>query len=347
MIRRPWLRDLVTALIGLWIVAGVHLDGWAHVHVPQLETFFTPWHASFYSGLLAFMLWLGLVARSARQPGDSLSATVRRMPPGYRGAVWGAAIFAVAGIADMFWHELLGIEVSIAALLSPPHLALLSGVLLMGATGWRSQRTLSAKATLPELISLTSVVAICGFFLNFLSPFQWAPPTTHSDYRVEVVSIWVSGQLVTTAMLLVPLLWQLRDNRHRIGTLTAFTTAVGLGLSLGLSRTWDHALLLAGVAGAVVGALIGDVLLARTNWPQWRYGLPSMFGLIAALIWGGQLIGFALAAGVVWPVTLWGGALLYSAGVGAAIAAVLWRPGARTSPGESAAGAEPAVVALG
>jgi hypothetical protein len=45
--------DLLAALLCGWLVAGSYVDGWAHRHHPDLETFFTPWHALLYSGFLA------------------------------------------------------------------------------------------------------------------------------------------------------------------------------------------------------------------------------------------------------------------------------------------------------
>lgn len=35
-------RDVVTVVIGMWLVAAVFSDGWAHFTVPELESFFTP-----------------------------------------------------------------------------------------------------------------------------------------------------------------------------------------------------------------------------------------------------------------------------------------------------------------
>jgi hypothetical protein len=37
----------------VWFVAGLYLDGWAHNHGKVDNTFFTPWHAVFYSGYVA------------------------------------------------------------------------------------------------------------------------------------------------------------------------------------------------------------------------------------------------------------------------------------------------------
>src|SRR6266851_4712963 len=42
--------DMFMIILTSWFVGGLHLDGWAHSHIPQLETFFTPWHAVLYSG---------------------------------------------------------------------------------------------------------------------------------------------------------------------------------------------------------------------------------------------------------------------------------------------------------
>ena len=55
-------------MVGLsaWLIGGVFLDGWAHVNLPGLETFFTPWHAVLYSGFLAVAALIGVgVGRSA------------------------------------------------------------------------------------------------------------------------------------------------------------------------------------------------------------------------------------------------------------------------------------------
>ncbi len=45
-------RDGAVALAGLALIGGLYLDGWAHIHRPGLETFFTPWHGVLYSGFL-------------------------------------------------------------------------------------------------------------------------------------------------------------------------------------------------------------------------------------------------------------------------------------------------------
>ena len=77
-----WRGDLVTAAFVAWLIVGLFVDGWAHNTRPLLETFFTPWHALFYSGFAAVAAWVGwsVSRRRSRSTGASWRAAV---PPGY------------------------------------------------------------------------------------------------------------------------------------------------------------------------------------------------------------------------------------------------------------------------
>src|SRR5947207_343911 len=115
------LSRSVLAICGLWFIGGAYVDGWAHNHIPKLETFFTPWHGILYSGfavtaaaLLAIVVW-------NRKPGERWKHAI---PTGYGPAILGICTFAVAGVLDMLWHIAFGIENGIDALLSPTHLLL-------------------------------------------------------------------------------------------------------------------------------------------------------------------------------------------------------------------------------
>jgi len=134
-IRRHRRRDAVTALVGTWLTGGLFLDGWAHNNLASLESFFTPWHAVFYSGFAACAAWILYVALRDRAPGRSWRETV---PPGYGLAVAGITVFALSGIGDLTWHTIFGIERGIAALLSPTHLGLITGAFLVVTTPFRA-----------------------------------------------------------------------------------------------------------------------------------------------------------------------------------------------------------------
>jgi hypothetical protein len=52
---------LATVFLG-----GLYLDGWAHQHGRVDASFFTPWHAFFYSGFLLAALLLAVMLVAAR-----------------------------------------------------------------------------------------------------------------------------------------------------------------------------------------------------------------------------------------------------------------------------------------
>src|SRR5439155_3988505 len=124
MARRDQLAFVV---FGTWLVTGLFVDGWAHNH-QKPETFFTPWHAVLYSGFGAAVLWGVIDGR--RRPWSP--------PAGQRLTNVGAVLFGIGGAADMVWHQVFGIEVNLAALLSPTHLLLMTGGILAASGPFRA-----------------------------------------------------------------------------------------------------------------------------------------------------------------------------------------------------------------
>ncbi len=112
--------DLLVSVITLWISCGFFLDAWAHGHVP-VETFFTPYHGIFYSGMLALLAVLAVYALRGA------------VPKIYRYPLLGVPIFIAAGIGDLAWHHFLGIEEGVDALLSPTHQGLGLGIFFISA----------------------------------------------------------------------------------------------------------------------------------------------------------------------------------------------------------------------
>jgi hypothetical protein len=120
--------DLVTAVLSAWLIGGLFMDGWAHNTRTTLESFFTPWHALFYSGFAVSAAWMGWLVWRRRPAVGSWRAAV---PAGYGLGLAGVALFLLSGIGDMSWHLALGIERDIAVLLSPTHLGLFLGGFLI------------------------------------------------------------------------------------------------------------------------------------------------------------------------------------------------------------------------
>jgi WD40 repeat protein len=195
--------DWLIVALSAWWLGGLFLDGWAHVHLPALETFFTPWHAALYSGFVACALALLVTQARNMRRGYPWN---KALPAGYGLSVSGAAIFLVAGALDLLWHTLFGIERSVEALLSPTHLLLATGgVLLVSGplrATWRRMPTgarLTWRAGAPALLALTYCYAALGFFTQYAHPFvtNWAAisvPAAPTQSDLYVMRADGSGQ---------------------------------------------------------------------------------------------------------------------------------------------------------
>ena len=120
--------DWLMAALSTIFLGGLYLDGWAHNHGKVDQSFFTPWHAFFYAGFALTALVLLVSAAVNWRRGYTSRAA---LPAGYGLALLGTAIFAAAGVGDLIWHTLFGIEEDFEALVSPTHLMLGAGLALM------------------------------------------------------------------------------------------------------------------------------------------------------------------------------------------------------------------------
>lgn len=126
--------DYAVGICGVWISAGFFVDAWAHGHVP-VESFFTPYHGVFYSGMLALVLVIAAFVLRSRRLGYDWPDSI---PRPYRLALLGIPIFVAGGIGDLLWHRLLGIEEGVDALLSPTHQILGLGIFFVSSGPIRS-----------------------------------------------------------------------------------------------------------------------------------------------------------------------------------------------------------------
>ena len=214
--------DWLMALVSIWWMGGLFVDAWAHSNVPQLETFFTPWHAVLYSGFLAVAATLVIKTISNRKlaaAGDMASGAppslvtfisntgrgfrwLEAVPTGYELSLLGVALFAVSGVGDLTWHLLFGIERSVDALLSPTHLGLALGVglALSGPlrAAWRRRERVgpsSWRQLGPAIVSLTFTLSLLTFFTEYASPLVNPWPI----YSASVLA--GTGTIIPTSVL--------------------------------------------------------------------------------------------------------------------------------------------------
>lgn len=321
---------LVAVALAAWMVAGVFVDGWAHINLPATkETFFTPWHGMLYSGFAAVTAWVALPLVRHRE--GPLSA---RVPVGYGLGVVGLVLFAAGGAGDMLWHTLLGIETGVDALLSPTHLLLLAGGLLLLTSPVRAaERTITEpdptlRHLLPVVVALALTAAIVGFFFAYAwglidpTPAEPVPPAALDEHAPghreaeQVVAFGILSRMLSTTILLGPLLYLARRWRPPVGTVTILFTAVSVPLfvlAAGSSAAADLGVGPGGLAlllPPLVTGVAADVVLRRWEIPGDRAWTLHVFaGGLALVLWAGHFLAMAASIGVGWPPELWGGAI--------------------------------------
>lgn len=335
--------DLVTALLSAWLLIGLFLDGWAHNNLEAIETFLTPWHAMLYSGYAATAMWIGWLVRREVRRGSSLPAAI---PVGYGLGVLGAAMFAAAGAVDFAWHSMLGIEVSLEALLSPPHLVLFGAGLLMATSPFRSAwsssepRTVAWGRFLPALLSITLTAAAVAFFFQyvsaFLSRFATAPDavsvvrlpggyvTPEASQIIGIVSV-----LITNLILVAPMLLILRRWHPPFGSVTFLFTAVAAMMAS--QHQFEVAIT---VLAAVAGGLGADVLIARLRPEPSRPGAERLVAvMVPVVMWTAYFLLLDTQFGVSWASELWAGTIVLAALSGFVLSLLMTQPVSGAEPG--------------
>ena len=285
-----------------WILVGLFVDGWFHVHDPDLESFFTPWHALLYSGVLA-----AVVVHLA----EHLRAGGPR--PGYGLSLVGGLVVSAAGAVDMVWHSVLGVEADLDALLSPPHLLLITAGTLVFAGPVRAA-LVTGRAGLPAAFCAAYVVTGLAFFTQYANPFTQLWPVegyTPVDAGEAVVAtpavlelrevagiagVVVLAALVGGAVALV------RALDAPPGSL-AVVVAVPVLFTVSLRAT------LFLVPTALVAAVLVE-LLGRRLRPA------ALAGAARALLFGGWALSLVVRHDVAWSAELLTGAVCSAAAAG-------------------------------
>jgi hypothetical protein len=324
--------DWTMVLLCFWFLGGLFLDGWAHNHIPELESFFTPWHAVFYSGFLAVAGFL--VATLVRNHATGYPWR-QAMPPGYELSLLGVLIFLTGGAGDMIWHVLFGIEDDVEALLSPTHLILaLGATLIMSApfrAGWRrlidqNDPTPGWIALLPQLLSLTFLWSLWSFLTQFAHPLvdPWAaagyrPPGPRGLTMLRA-SLGIAGFLLQSGLMMGLVLFTVRRWTLPLGSLTL---VFGFNATL-MSFMHDQFRLIPAAALAGLGA---DLLICWLKPSMERCGSLRLFALaVPVLYYVFYYVVLIATQGIAWSVHLWTGSIVLSGVVGLLLSYLLIPP---------------------
>lgn len=321
--------DWIMVVVSTWWLGGLFIDGWAHSTLPQLETFFTPWHAVLYSGYLAVAITL--LAKSFQQLRQASSTAdgkvpplatllkgslagqrfVQAIPPGYALSALGIGIFLLSGIGDMTWHLLFGIERGTEALLSPTHLglALGAGLTLCGPlrAAWRRTGDPPSWRQLgPAICSLTFLYSLLTFLTVYAYPLVTPWPIISSGTSS---ARGITGILLQTGIVMSIVLLALRRWRLPPGTFTFLLAVNGTLMVAFAPRTALISIpttLLAGIAADLLYRWLQPSLQQPASVRLFAFLVPALFYVFyfVDLAMVGPIV---FNSGIIWTVPFWAG----------------------------------------
>lgn len=147
---------LIIATCGSFLqIAGTSWDVTSHI-MQEPETFFTPSHTVLYAGVGLLTIAAGtsgfLLIRNNELRGRSFATPMKLL-------IIGSTISLVAGPSDFLWHETFGVD----GLLSPPHLALITGMLINAVATVVGLVRISVHVTSPSRQRLIKAAMVPAF----------------------------------------------------------------------------------------------------------------------------------------------------------------------------------------
>lgn len=295
------------------LVGGAHLDAWAHEHGRVDTSFFTPWHGVLYSALLLVGTFLMITFLRNVVRGYNWH---RALPMGYGLSLVGVLVFGAGGIGDMIWHAQFGVENDLEALLSPTHLLLALGWVLIASGplrgAWqRADNAPSELAAFPTVFALTFILSTFTFFTVYANPFTHVLsvglPLEEGEF---VKALGVTAFLIQPALLMGVVLLALRRWSLPFGSLTLLIT---LNTAL-LSVMHDLYIF---VPVAALAGLLADGLIRALRPSTERLAALRVFAFaVPAMLYTFYFVTLLLTTGIAWSTHLWTGAIILAGVVG-------------------------------
>jgi hypothetical protein len=341
-------EDLIGMAIAFWPITALFFDGRNHNNKTGQESFFSLAHIVLYTGMSVFAVYLGLVlakyqARAGARPLRGM-VDLKAIPVGYGVSLIGLCLLGIAGPWDLLWHSLYGFEVNVEAIVSPPHLALFFGGLLVSSTGIRSmwaKRDLAPdfRTFLPALMSGILFTGILTFITMYTSALMTnvGPTSAFVDdvkqnfhdvisnqtvglteglrgygdnlfpYHYYTVSHALASMVITTLVLLGPTLLMLRRWRVPFPAFTVMYLAIGL-LNCVMTEYRDAWLLIPLVIAGLTVDLLQRALAPGSNRRLTLGGIRLVGPVTAAALWFSYYAVMAIHLGIGWKPPTWVGA---------------------------------------
>lgn len=326
--------DTLMAVLSLWWVAGLFLDGRAHLSGGQ-QTFFTLEHGVLYAVFPALITAFYLLLEDKRSPAKPWLDLV---PDGYRLSLVGTVVFGVAGVIDLLWHQTAPVEGSMWGLLSFPHVLLVgSGMLIVSgpllAARRRTESDLGARVLdLPMILSAAALFSVLSFITMAINPFVSPLAAAEgTQLKAFAVSVFLSTYHLTQEVGVIMILIQ---------------TVIVMGLTLALVRRFSLPVgafsILFGLNAAAMGLLVdgltflpvllvagiatdGVYLWHRTTGTESQTFRLFAF-VVPVVIYSLYFITISLTSNLVWPTPVWVGTVVLTGVTGFIVSYVICPP---------------------
>jgi hypothetical protein len=251
----------------------------------------------------------------------------RALPKGYALSLAGAAVFLTAGAFDFWWHTAFGFEVNVETLLSPAHLALAAGgvMLVTGplrAAWYRPDADAPAgwKGLLPALLSLLLLLSLFSFFTQYVhfttDPAEFTGPRPEATYYRDLLGV-TSALLYATAMMGVTL-FALRRWKLPAGSMTLLIG--GNSILMFLMRFKANEKFGWLLAAVLAASIVADILLgALKPGPDRVTAFRAFAFLVPTLVFLFYYVTLVNTVGTWWRIHMWLGVPLQAGAVGLAL----------------------------
>lgn len=325
--RERW--TLVAASV--WLIVGLQLDAFAHATIPDLESFWTPWHAVMYSGIAACGLTLLWLLRSRLPEVVTYRSLLRETPRALRLPAVGMGSLLVGGGIDTLWHNLFGIEKGLEIFFSPSHYFIIAGmvlvaagpVLMLAASTSAAERTVRGADAVLMVVSAGLASIPLHIYSNHATALE-EPMLGTGAVEPDTFSLdalMMHGYVGSTVLLLVPLVVLARRWRLPAGAPTALVAipTLAMGVALGqFEAPWLPITVVVAAAVVEVLARAAAPLVERVA-PDARWALLGFAAPV--LVWGAVLAaGAVLGGGVSWNLHMTTGVVVM-AGIAGALTA--------------------------
>jgi hypothetical protein len=265
-------------------IAGTSWDVTSHI-MEEPETFFTPSHAVLYVGVgmltIAAVTSVILLIRNNLLRGMPVATALKLL-------IIGSTISLVAGPSDFLWHETFGVD----GLLSPPHLALITGMLINAVATILGLARIDVHITSPsrqKLIKATMIPAFAAlWFTTTWYVYMFSLPFSNGEnFQFNLNPLIASLIAIVTLPILSSIIFLTASKcigRFGAGTIVS---ALVVGINIFANIVPSHGMLSSILPWytitAILPALIADIVLYSS-------AMKSKLGLRASELIAGILV---------------------------------------------------------